>query len=117
MQFVSQRFAAVYKIRRGILNISDLFYTHDNSYLLVRSCPQFKVKKDKLLYKNGKEVWVEVVTNKSLQMEILQASHTAGHLRRTKAYYNTSERYYWPGIYKHVMQFVSQRDGSVCAQQ
>ena len=46
----AKRFAAIYKIRSGILNLSDLFYTHDNSYLLVRSCPRVhKVEKDKLL--------------------------------------------------------------------
>ena len=87
----SEKFVAIYKIRSGILNLSDLFYTHDNSYLLVRSCPQvYKVEKDKLLYKNRKEVWVEVGTNKSHQMEILQASHTAGHQGRIKTYSDTT---------------------------
>ena len=32
---------------------------------------------------------------------------TAGHLGRTKTFYKVSQRYYWPGIFNDVEQFVS----------
>ena len=69
-----------------------------------------RFKKGKLFYKTRKELWVEVIMDKSQQVQIIKACHSdpaAGHLGRTRTFYKASERYYWPGIYNQVSQFVS----------
>ena len=71
---------------------------------------RYKVEHGKLLYKNKKGLWTEVILSKSQQIQIIQACHsdaTAGHLGRTKTFYKVSERYYWPGIFDQVAQVVS----------
>ena len=61
-------------------------------------------------YKSRKGLWLEVVLSCTQREHILKACHsgpTAGHLGRTKTFYKISERYYWPGLYKDVKEFVS----------
>lgn len=71
---------------------------------------RFKVEEGKMSYKSRKGLWLEVVLSCTQREHILKACHsgpTAGHLGRTKTFYKISERYYWPGLYKDVKEFVS----------
>ena len=71
---------------------------------------RYSVDKGKLMYHTRKGTWVEAIFGKSQRVQILKACHsdgTAGHLGRTKTFYKVSQRYYWPGIFNDVEQFVS----------
>ena len=59
--------------------------------------------------KTRKDVWVEVVLSKSQREQIVKSCHsdpTAGHLGMVKTFYKVSERFYWPGIFNYISQYV-----------
>ena len=61
---------------------------------------------------------VEVITNQSLQLEIMQSIHsgvgetkqvqsTGGHLRQNKTCERVTKRYYWPRVTQDVANFIN----------
>lgn len=77
-----------------------------------QECKNFHLQ-DEILYKKnfdpfGKK-WLLVIP-RHLRIDILQNNHdapTAGHLGFTKTYDRIRKKYYWPGMYRSIRQYIA----------
>ena len=88
--------------------MSSLYTSSYSTVEIVNFC-RYKVDKGKLFHKSKKGIWVEVVLSKSQREQIVKSCHSdpiTGHLGMIKTFYKVSKRFYLPGIFGYISQYV-----------